>query len=133
MVKELLATALLSLFRKRRYASFLHTILFIVGMSLALPVSTTNSRGQQHVTGEAVSPPLGGAVRAATAAGFIMHANRFNKSLLLAIDRGYAAGQPMTARYRRLLNDQHFTEAALLREGLAQQIAREPASGALTP
>jgi len=125
--------ALLSLFRKRRYAGLLYFIPYMAGMCLALPISTTDSRGQQHKTGEAISPPLGSAVLAATVVGFIVHANRFNKSHLLAIDRGYAAGQPVPARYRRLLHDRHFAEAALLRTGLAQQMAREQASGAPTP
>ncbi|MEJ7663995.1 MAG: hypothetical protein WKG07_32920 [Hymenobacter sp.] len=65
---------------------------------------------------------------AGTMVGFIVHANRFNKSHLLAVDRAYAAGQPIPARYRRLLNDRHFAEAALLREALAQQMAREQLS-----
>jgi hypothetical protein len=117
--------ALLSLFRKRRYAGFLYAIPFIAGMSLALPLSSTDSRGQQHVASEAISPPIGSVILAATVAGFIVHANKFNKSHLIAIDRAYAAGQPIPARYRRLLNGQHFAEAALLREGLAQQMARE--------
>lgn len=117
--------ALLSLFRKRRYAGFLYTIPFIVGMSLALPLSTTDSRGQQHVASEAISPPIGSVILAATVASFIVHANRFNKNHLLAIDRAYAAGQPIPARYRRLLTAQHFAEAAVLREALAQQMARE--------
>ncbi|WP_223649020.1 hypothetical protein [Hymenobacter psoromatis] len=120
--------ALLSLFRKRRYAGFLYTIPFIVGVSLALPLSTTDSRGQQHVASEAISPPLGIAVLAGTLVGFVVHANRFNKDHLLAINRAYAAGQPIPARYRRLLRDRHFAEAALLREGLAQQMAREQLS-----
>jgi hypothetical protein len=120
--------ALLSLFRKRRYAGFLYTIPFIVGVSLALPISTTDSRGQQHVASEAISPPLGSAVLAATLVGFIVHANRFNKDHLVAVDRAYAAGQPIPARYRRLLNAQHFAEAALLREAIAQQQAREQAA-----
>ena len=118
--------ALLSLFRKRRYAGYLYTIPFIVGMSLALPLSRTDQYGrQQRVTQEAISPPVGSAILAATVVGFIVHATKFNKSHLIALDRAYAAGQPIPARYRRLLNGQHFAEAALLREGLAQQIARE--------
>jgi hypothetical protein len=118
--------ALLSLFRKRRYAGYLYTIPFIVGISLALPLSRTDQYGrQQRVTQEAISPPLGSAVLAATLAGFIVHANKFNKNHLIAIDRDYAAGKPIPARYRRLLTDQHFAEAALLREALAQQLARE--------
>lgn len=120
--------ALLALFRKRRYAGFLYTIPFIVGVSLALPLSTTDRYGQQHVASEAISPPLGIAVLAGTLVGFLVHAHRFNKAHLVAIDRAYAAGQPIPARYRRLLNDRHFAEAALLREGLAQQMAREQPS-----
>lgn len=117
--------ALLSLFRKRRYAGYLYTIPFIVGVSLALPLSSTDQYGQQHVAGEAISPPLGSAVLAAGLVGFIVHANRFNKSHLIAIDRAYAAGTPIPARYRRLLNERHFAEAAVLREAIAQQKARE--------
>lgn len=117
--------ALLSLFRKRRYAGVLYTIPFIAGISLALPLSTADSRGQQHVASEAISPPIGSAILAATVVGFIVHANRFNKSSLLTIDHAYAAGKPIPARYRRLLTDRHFAEAALLREALAQQMARE--------
>lgn len=118
--------ALLSLFRKRRYAGYLYTIPFIVGISLALPLSRTDQYGQQQrITQEAISPPLGIAVLAGTLAGFIVHANKFNKSHLIAIDRAYAAGKPIPARYRHLLNSQHFAEAALLREALAQQMARE--------
>ena len=77
------------------------------------------------MTQEAISPPIGSVILAATVAGFIVHATKFNKSHLIALDRAYAAGQPIPARYRRLLNGQHFAEAALLREGLAQQMARE--------
>ncbi|WP_283566409.1 hypothetical protein [Hymenobacter sp. H14-R3] len=117
--------ALLSLFRKRRYAGFLYTIPFIVGVSLALPISSTDSQGRQQVASEAISPPLGSVILGATVVGFIVHANRFNKSHLITIDRAYAAGQPIPARYRRLLNDRHFAEAAVLRESIAQQRARE--------
>jgi len=118
--------ALLSLFRKRRYAGYLYTIPFIVGVSLALPLSATDQYGrQQRVTQEAVSPPIGGAVLAAGLVGFIIHANRFNKSHLIAIDRAYAAGTPIPARYRRLLKGQHFAEASVLREAITQQKARE--------
>jgi hypothetical protein len=120
--------ALLSLFRKRRYAGYLYTIPFIVGISLALPISRTDQYGrQQRVTQEAISPPLGTAVLVGTLAAFIVHANKFNKSHLIAVDRAYAAGQPIPARYRRLLSERHFAEATLLREALAQQMAREQA------
>ena len=117
--------ALLSLFRKRRYAGFLYAIPFIVGMSLALPLSSTDSYGQQHVASEAISPPLGSVVLLATVVGFIAHATKFNKGHLLAVDHAYAAGQPIPAKYRRLLTPQHFAEAAYLRESLGQQMARE--------
>ena len=120
--------ALLSLFRKRRYAGFLYTIPFIVGMSLTFPLSSTDQYGRQHVASEAISPPLGIAVLAGTVVGFIVHANKFNKRHLLAVDRAYAAGQPIPARYRSLLTERHFAEAALLREALAQQMAREQLS-----
>lgn len=121
--------ALLSLFRKRRYAGYLFTIPFIAGMSLALPLSTTDQYGrQQRVTQEAISPPLGIAILAGTLAGFIVHANRFNKAHLIAIDRAYATGTPIPARYRRLLNAQHFAEAAVLREAINQQQARQATS-----
>jgi hypothetical protein len=114
--------ALLSLFRKRRYEGYLYTIPFIVGISLALPLSRTDQYGrQQRVTQEAISPPLGIAVLTATLAGFIVHANKFNKNHLIAIDRDYATGKPIPARYRCLLKDQHFAEAALLREALARE------------
>lgn len=117
--------ALVSLFRKRRYAGFLYTIPFITGVSLALPLSSTDQYGRQHVASEAISPPLGSLILAGTVAGFIAHASRYTKQRLVAIDRAYAAGQPIPARYRRLLRDQHFAEAALLREAIAQQRARE--------
>lgn len=117
--------ALLSLFRRRRTAGYLYTVPFIVGMSLALPLSSTDSRGRQQVTSEAISPPLGSAILAAGLVGFIVHANKFNKTHLIAIDRDYAAGKPIPARYRRLLTEQHFAEAALLRTAITQQKARE--------
>ncbi|MGI4735367.1 MAG: hypothetical protein ACRYG7_09330 [Janthinobacterium lividum] len=117
--------ALLSLFRKRRYAGYLYTIPFIVGVSLALPLSSTDQYGRQHVASEAISPPIGSVVLAAGLVGFIVHANRFNKSHLIAIDRAYTAGTPIPARYRRLLNERHFAEAAVLREAISQQKARE--------
>ncbi|NML63661.1 hypothetical protein HHL22_00405 [Hymenobacter sp. RP-2-7] len=120
--------ALLSLFRKRRYAGFLYTIPFIVGISLALPLSTTDQYGQRHVASEAISPPLGSAILVGTLVGFVVHANRFNKSHLLALDRAYATGTPLPARYRNLLSERHFAEAALLRQAIAQQRAREQAS-----
>lgn len=117
--------ALLALFRKRRYAGILFTIPFIVGVSLALPLSTTDRYGQQHVASEAISPPLGSAVLVGTVIGFIVHATKFSKNNLVAVDRAYAAGQPIPAKYRRLLNSNHFAEAAYLREALGQQRARE--------
>ncbi len=119
------AGALLSLFRKRRYAGFLYTIPFIVGVSLALPLSSTDQYGQQHVASEAISPPLGLTILGATLVGFIAHANKFNKSHLLAVDKAYAAGHPVPAKYRGRLNASHFAEAAYLRGALAQQMARE--------
>lgn len=121
--------ALLSLFRKRRYAGILYTVPLIAGLSLALPLSRTDQYGrQQRITQEAISPPLGIGVLAGTLVAFIVHANKFNKSHLVAIDRAYAAGTPIPARYRRLLHERHFAEAALLREAIAQQQAREQAS-----
>lgn len=117
--------ALLSLFRKRRYAGFLYSIPFIVGVSLALPLSSTDQYGQQHVASEAISPPLGATILGATLVGFIAHANKFNKAHLIAVDQAYAAGQRVPAKYRGQLNASHFAEAAYLREALAQQMARE--------
>lgn len=117
--------ALLSLFRKRRYAGFLYTIPFIAGMSLTFRLSSTDQYGRQQVADKAISPPLGIAVLAGTVVGFIVHANRFNKSHLIAIDRAYAAGTPIPARYRQLLKERHFAEASVLREAIAQQKARE--------
>ena len=119
--------ALLSLFRNRRRAGWLYEIPFVVGVCLALPISTTDSRGQQHVASEAISPPLGSAILAAGLVGFIAHANKFNKAHLVAVDKAYAAGRAIPAPYRRLLADRHFAEAALLREAIAQQKAREQA------
>ncbi len=117
--------ALLSLFRKRRYAGCLYAIPFMVGICLALPISTTDSYGQQHVASEAISPPLGSAVLVATVVGFVMHATKFNKGHLVAVDKAYAAGKPIPAQYRQLLSERHFAEAAYLREALSQQMARE--------
>ena len=54
-----------------------------------------------------------------------MHATKFNKGHLVAVDKAYAAGQPIPAKYRRQLNDTHFAEAAFLREALRQQMERE--------
>jgi hypothetical protein len=122
--------ALLSLFRKRRYAGFLYSVPFIVGISLALPLSSTDQYGRRQVASEAISPPLGSAILAGTLVGFIVHANRFNKSHLLAIDRAYAAGKPIPARYRNLLSERHFAEATVLRESVSQQRAREQAGAA---
>ena len=123
--------ALLSLFRKRRYAGLLFTVPFIVGMSLALPLSSTDSRGQRQVAAEAISPPIGSAILVGTVVGFIVHASKFGKAKLVAIDKAYAAGRPIPLKYRRLLNATHFAEAAYLREAIAQQKAREqmPAPG----
>lgn len=116
--------ALLSLFRKRRYAGFLFMVPTIAGLSLTFRLSSTDQYGQRHVADEAISPPLGIAILAGTLAGFIYHANRFNKAHLIAIDRAYAGGRPIPASYRRLLTERHFAEAALLREALAQERAR---------
>ncbi|AWM34724.1 hypothetical protein DDQ68_19260 [Hymenobacter nivis] len=117
--------ALLSLFRKRRAAGYLFLVPYVVGASLALPISSTDAYGQQHVASEAISPPLGIAILAATVAGFVAHANKFNKHHLLAVDRAYYARQPVPAKYRHLLKPQHFADAAYLREALSQQMARE--------
>ncbi|WP_324672737.1 hypothetical protein [Hymenobacter sp. GOD-10R] len=117
--------ALLSMFRRRRVAGYAFTIPFIVGMSLALPISSTDSYGRTTVASEAISPPLGIAVLAGTFAGFIVHANTYNKKHLLAVDHAYAAGKPIPAKYRRGLKQQHFAEAAYLREALRQQMQRE--------
>lgn len=119
--------ALLSLFRKRRYAGWLYTVPFVVGMSLALPLASRDQYGQQHVASEAISPPIGSAILVGTLVGFIAHATKFNKGHLEAVDRTYAAGQPLPRKYRSQLNASHFAEAAYLREALAQQKAREQA------
>lgn len=120
---------LLSLFRKRRYAGWLFTVPFIVGMSLALPLASRDQYGQQHVAAEAISPPIGSAVLVGTLVGFVAHATKFNKGHLEAVDRAYAAGRPIPRKYRSQLNPSHFAEAAYLREALAQQKAREQALG----
>ncbi|NVO31342.1 hypothetical protein [Hymenobacter lapidiphilus] len=117
--------ALLSLFRKRCYAGWLYTVLLIAGLSLALPLSSTDRYGQTTVADEAISPPLGVAVLAGTVAGFIAHAIKFNKGYLLAVDRAYGAGQPIPGKYRSQLNNSHFAEAAYIREALRQQMERE--------
>ncbi|HET9505212.1 MAG TPA: hypothetical protein VFO93_16835 [Hymenobacter sp.] len=117
--------ALLSLFRKRRYAGILYAVPLIAGISLTFRLSSTDQNGRQQVADKAISPPLGIAVLAGTVVGFIVHASKFNKSHLVAVDRAYAAGTPIPARYRRLLRERHFAEAALLREAIAQQQARE--------
>lgn len=117
--------ALLSLFRKRRYAGWLYTVPFIVGMSLALPISSTDRYGQTTVADEAISPPLGFTMVAGTVVGFILHASKFNKAHLVAVDKAYAAGRPVPARYRSQLNASHFNEAAFLREALRQQMEQE--------
>ena len=117
--------ALLSLFRKRRYAGFLFTVPFILGASLALPVASTDASGNRTVASEAISPPLGSAILLGTVVGFIAHATKFNKAHLVAVDGAYAAGRPIPSRYRSQLNATHFAEAAYLREAIAQQKARE--------
>ncbi|HLK97711.1 MAG TPA: hypothetical protein VK364_08085 [Hymenobacter sp.] len=117
--------ALLSLFRKRRRAGFAYVVPLMAGLMLALPISSTDSYGQKTVADEAISPPLGVAVLAGTVVGFIVHATKFNKGHLVAVDKAYAAGQPIPAKYRRKLNDTHFAEAAFLREALRQQMERE--------
>jgi hypothetical protein len=117
--------ALLSLFRKRRYAGWLYTVPFIAGMTLALPISSTNRYGQTSVADEAISPPLGVVLLGGAVAGFIAHATKFNKAHLVAVDKAYAAGQPIPAKYRSQLNASHFNEAAFLREALRQQMERE--------
>lgn len=117
--------ALLSLFRKRRYAGWLYTIPFMTGMMLALPISSTNRYGQATTADEAISPPVGVAVLAGTVVGFIAHASKFNRAHLVAVDKAYAAGQPIPRKYRSQLNASHFKEAAYLREALRQQMERE--------
>lgn len=117
--------ALLSLFRKRRYAGWLYTLPLIAGMTLALPISSTDRYGQTTVAAEAISPPLGVALLTGTLVGFITHASRFNKAHLVAVDKAYVAGQPIPAKYRSQLNAGHFNEAAFLREALRQQMERE--------
>lgn len=116
--------ALLSLFIKQRRAGYAFVIPFMTGMFLAVPIST-NHGGYTQTAEKAISPPLGIPILAATIAGFIVHATAFNKGHLLAVDRAYAAGEPIPAKYRRRLKPQHFTEAAALREALFQQIRRE--------
>lgn len=117
--------ALLSLFRKRRYAGWLYTIPLIAGMSLALPLSSTDRYGQTTVADEAISPPVGILVLAGTVGGFIAHATKFNKGHLLAVSKAYTTGQPIPAKYRSQLNNNHFAEAAYFREALRQQVERE--------
>ncbi|SDY51323.1 hypothetical protein [Hymenobacter psychrophilus] len=117
--------ALLSLFRKRRYAGWLYSVPLIAGLSLTFPLSSTDRYGQTHVADEAISPPLGVVVLVGTVAGFIAHAAKFNKAHLLATAKAYVAGQPVPAKYRSQLNDRHFAEAAYLREVLRQQMGPE--------
>jgi hypothetical protein len=119
--------ALLSLFRRQRTAGWLYTLPFIAGMTLALPISSTDNQGNQVVADEAISPPLGIALLSATFVGFIVHATAFNQGHLRAVDQAYAAGKPIPAKYRRRLTAKHFSEAAYLREALRQQQAREQA------
>jgi hypothetical protein len=121
--------ALLSLFRKRRYAGWLFAAPFIVGMSVALPLASTDRYGQRQVASEAISPPIGSAILLGTVVGFVAHATKFNKGHLLAVDKAYAAGRPIPRKYRSQLNSSHFAEAAYLREAIAQQKAREQAMG----
>lgn len=117
--------ALLSMFRKKRYAGWVYVLPFMAGTLLALPVEHTDRYGNRSVSDEAVSPPLGVAVLAGTVAGFIVHANMFNKAHLKSVDAAYAAGKPIPAKYRSRLNANHFAEAAYLREALRQQQERE--------
>lgn len=121
--------ALLSLFRKRRAAGWLFTVPFIVGMSLALPIATTDAAGHRSVASEAISPPLGSALLVGTLVGFIVHATKFNKANLVAVDKAYAAGRSIPRKYRSQLNAAHYAEAAYLREAIAQQKAREQVMG----
>jgi hypothetical protein len=106
----------------------------MTGMMLALPISSTNRYGQTTTADKAISPPVGGLVLAGTVVGFIAHASKFNKAHLVAVDKAYAAGQPIPRKYRSQLNASHFAEAAYLREALRQQMEREqlqqPAAGA---
>ncbi|TGD83259.1 hypothetical protein [Hymenobacter wooponensis] len=125
--------ALLVLFRQRRAVGWFYTIPFIVGMSLALPVSSTDSYGQTTVAEKAISPPLGTAILGGTVVGFIMHATMLNKAHLRAVDLAYAAGTPVPAKYRRRLNAAHFTEAAYIREALRQQMEWEQLQTQRTP
>lgn len=117
--------ALLSLFRKRRYAGWLYAVPLIAGMSLTFPLSSTDRYGQTAVADKAISPPLGVAVLAGTVVGFIVHATKFNKGHLVAVDKAYAVGQPIPVKYRSQLNSSHFAEAAYIREALRQQMERE--------
>lgn len=118
--------ALLSLFRKRRMGGWAYVLPFMAGMSLALPMSSTDSYGRTTtITEEAIAPPLGITVLSATVAGFIVHATSFNKKHLVAVDHAYAAGKPIPAKYRRKLRAQHFADASYVREALRQQMERE--------
>ena len=117
--------ALLSLFRKRRYAGFLFAMPFILGATLALPIASTDANGTRTVASKAITPPLGSAILLGTMVGFIAHATKFNKAHLVAVDGAYAAGRPIPRKYRSQLNASHFAEAAYLREAIAQQKARE--------
>jgi hypothetical protein len=117
--------ALLSMFRKKRYAGWVYVLPFMAGTMLALPVEHTDEYGNRSVADEAVSPPLGAAVLAGTVAGFIVHATMFNKAHLKAVDDAYATGKPIPAKYRSRLNANHFAEAAYLREAIRQQQERE--------
>ncbi|UOR04165.1 hypothetical protein MUN82_14570 [Hymenobacter aerilatus] len=114
--------ALLSMFRRQRRGGYVYTIPFIVGVSLSLPISTTDSYGQQVTAEKAIAPPLGVPILAGTIVGFILHANTYNKKHLLAVDQAYAAGQPIPAKYRRRLKPVHFEEAAQMRMLLREQM-----------
>ena len=119
------AGALVFLFRHRRYAGFLYAVPFGLGMSLALPIASTDQYGRQHVASEAISPPLGSLIVAGTVVGFILHASKFNKKHLVAVDKAYAAGQPIPRKYSSQLSASHFAEAALLRKSIHQQMVRD--------
>ncbi|MBO3271467.1 hypothetical protein [Hymenobacter defluvii] len=117
--------ALLSMFRRQRRGGFVYTIPFIVGMSLSLPISTTDSYGQQVTAEKAIAPPLGVPILAGTIVGFILHANAYNKKHLLTVDQAYVAGQPIPSKYRRRLKPVHFQEAAQMRLLLREQMEYE--------
>ncbi|MBC7448078.1 MAG: hypothetical protein H7330_08470 [Hymenobacteraceae bacterium] len=125
--------ALLALFRRKRVNGWLFGAPWITGVLLALPIAERDQFGNTVSRSEAIAPGLGFPLMVGAIAGLIVHTSGYRKSRLQLLDRAYATGTLLPARYRHKLKEDDFAEAAILRWMVRLQQERDRRRPLLAP